>query len=581
MLRSQRLLQRNPLLGWYSMLVERWYQTAAREAAWLHLCHQHGSPVIVSPTGSGKSIVIAALCRDAVELWRGRVIVLHHRKELIGQNSEKIRLLSGQDCGIYSAGLKSRHTEHDVVCAGIQSCFRRAHEFGARHLVVIDEAHLVGPDGEGMYQKFLADLKKYNPQLRMIGLTATPFRTATGPLCSGDGLFQKVCFTVPVSRLIHEGFLCRITNQPAATSFDTSKLHVRAGEFVSSEVESLFGTDDAVDEACREVVATTQDRHSVLVFCSGVRHTERVAATLERMSGQPVGYVIGDMLAIERAETLRRFKAGELKYLCNCDVLTTGFDSPNIDAIAVLRATMSPGLFAQMVGRGFRVDPSKTDCAVIDFGNNISRHGPLDNENYGLKTKQQRETEGNPGGPGQKECPNCHEWVAANTRECVCGFIFPPTHDANADSKSALLAADVVATDWIVESVTMHRHKKRKPDGRPDTLCVTYTCQPAYSTGGNITRKDICEWVCIEHDGYARTKASQWWRARSIAPVPSDIDEAIELWQRGAVATSSAISTKPDGHFLRIVKHELDEKPETWDEEVSTFDFTGEEAVPF
>lgn len=561
---------------------ERWYQTAAREAAWLYLCSQRGSPVVVLPTGAGKSIVVAALCRDAVERWRGRVIVLHHRKELIGQNSEKIRILSGEDCGVYSAGLNSRDVEHDVVCAGIQSCFRNAHEFGARHLVIVDECHLIPHDGEGMYQKFLADLKKYNPQLRLIGLTATPFRTSEGALCSGDGMFQKVCYNVPVSRLIDEGFLCPITNRVADASLDTSGLHVRGGEFINGEVESLFGTDDAILDACRETVAATRDRHSVLVFCSGVRHAEQVAETLRAMSGETVGLVVGDTMAIERAETLRRFKNGQLKYLCNCDVLTTGFDSPNVDAIVVLRATMSPGLFAQMVGRGFRIHPLKSNCLVIDFGNNISRHGPLDNENYGLKTKQQRESEGNTGVPGQKECPNCHEWCAANTRECVCGFIFPPSHDAESDKRSALLDADVAATDWIVESITMDRHKKKKPDGKPDTLRVTYTCHDAESSGGNLSQKDISEWVCLEHSGYARTKAAQWWRERSNAPVPSDIDEAVELWHRGAVASSSMISTKPDGKFLRIVKHILDEKPETWHDEAEAFEFGGELAdVPF
>lgn len=553
----------------------RWYQQASVEAAWQFLRTQVGSPVIVMPTGSGKSLVIAGLCYEAITKWHGRVIVVQHRKELIEQNTDKIkRLMPSLDVGIYSAGLRSRDTEHDVVCCGVQSVFRKAEEFGRRDLVLIDEVHLVPSDGEGMYRTFLTELRRFNSHVRMIGLTATPFRTGEGKLTGADKLFQKVCYDVPIKRLIDEGFLCQVTNQAGQSTLDTSGLHVRGGEFINHEVESLFNAGDNVQAACREIAANTTNRHSVLVFCSGVKHAERVQAELERLTQQQVGLVTGETLSMERAETLRRFRAGQLRYLCNVDVLTTGFDAPNIDAVCVLRATMSPGLFAQIVGRGFRVDPSKRDCLVLDFGENLKRHGPIDSPEFG----QESQSKGTGEGP-KKVCPNCQEEVPAGLAECGCGFAFPErkrgnNHETESDTESALLVEQVAPQEWIVESVDWSRHRKKKgtPDD-PDTLRVDYVCTLADSGGGNLSRETISEWVCLEHGGFARIKAAKWWRQHSLAPLPDDIDEAIELWQRGAVVMPERLTTQREGRWYRIVARELDERSETWSNEVVEFDF--------
>ena len=552
----------------------RWYQHEAEQAAWEFLCSQRGSPVIVSPTGSGKSLLIAMLCRTAIEKSHRRVIMAMHRKELIQQNAEKIRaLIPSLDVGIYSAGMKSRDTDHDIVCCGIQSAFRRAEEFGARHLVLIDEVHLVPSDGEGMYRTFLTDLRKYNPELRMIGLTATPFRTGEGKLCGSDKLFQKICYDVPIKRLIDEGFLCSVTNKPTQTNFDTSGLHIRGGEFINHEVERLFSFDQqTVEAACREIVSLTQGRHSVLVFCSGVEHAENVAEIIQSVTGERAGCVTGETMPIERTTLLSDFKNQRLRFLTNCDVLTTGFDAPCIDAIAILRATASAGLFAQMVGRGFRVDASKTDCVLLDFGENLQRHGPIDDPMFGRKEKQ-RGSGGMEGGL-VKTCPNCNEQVPAAATECECGWQFPRKlkHKEKADQESALLAEAQEPEEWIVEEIHMSRHRKKKatPDD-PDTLRVDYVCVPVEGSG-NLARQTISEWVCLEHEGFPRKKALRWWAQRSRSAV-SDIDDAIDLWQRGAIATPERITTKREGKFFRIVGYQLDERPETWSEEAVDFDF--------
>lgn len=568
------------------MYALRWYQLEACEAAWKSLCTTAGNPVVVLPTGSGKSLVIAELCRAAIQQFNGRVLVLTHRKELLEQNADKIRaqLPWGLTCGLHSAGLRQAATDDQIIVAGIQSVFRKPEVFGFRQLVIIDEVHLVPRDGKGMYRTFLTGLREINPKLRMAGLTATPFRTGEGSLCRADALFQRICYEAPIQRLIAEGYLCAVTNKTAAESADTRGLHVRGGEFLPSEVEQLFDDPLCVLPACREIVTKTSGRHSVLVFCSGVQHARHVSDAIEELSGEPCGVVTGESSSLERGNYLERFKRRELRYLCNVDLLTTGFDAPCIDAIAILRATMSPGLFAQICGRGLRTDPSKSDgCVILDFGGNLQRHGPIDAIDYGRESQK-----AGTGDATEKTCPSCAQAVAVGCRECPCGFQFPPPertrHDDEADETSKVLAEP---ERWSVVSAELRRHKKRNAEpGAPETLRVDYLCELIGQTG-NLSEEQISEWVCIEHDGYALRKAQQWWRSHSLAPFPSGggIDEAIDLWQCGAMIMPREITTIRDGKFYRILDQKMDDLPTDWrgeDDAVETWETADEaDGIPY
>lgn len=534
------------------------YQSDAVNAAWGDMCSQAGNPVIVLPTGAGKSLVIAELARRAREVNR-RVIILAHRKELLEQNAEKVRgLLSGESVGIYSAGLKQWHANSSIVLAGIQSAFRSAAEFGERDLVLIDEVHLVPSDGEGMYRTFLDELRRFNPGLRMVGLTATPYRTGEGKIVGADKLFQRVCHEVKVQPLIAQGYLSPLVSTPALAAVDCSGLHVRGGEFIAGEMEKLFDQSAKVTAACVEIANKTKSRHSVLVFCAGIAHAQHTKETLEELTREPVGVVTGNTMPLERSGILSSFRAGTLRFLVNCDVLTTGFDAPNIDAIAILRATKSPGLFVQICGRGFRKAKGKADCLVLDFGQNIDRHGPVDAVDFG----KSRKGFGGGGEAPAKKCPNCEEDCPASVLFCEsCGFKFPPReipHDEMASSGAILSTPEI----FVVEEVRLARHKKRKAEeGAPETLRVDYLCKGQ----GNIEHT-ISEWVCLEHEGFARRKAALWWKARSRAPLPN-INGAIDLWERGAIAMPARLTAQREGKFWRILAVDLDPIPETWSDE--------------
>lgn len=535
------------------------YQHEAVEATWGALCNLPGSPLIVLPTGAGKSLVIAKLAQDAVERFNGRVLVVAHRKELLDQNADKIRrLVPTMKVGLFSAGLRRWDAESEIVCAGIQSCYKKATAFGARHLVLIDEVHLVPGNGEGMYRTFLDELRGANPKLRMVGLTATPFRTGEGSLCGEDRLFQRIAYTAEIKPLIDGGYLSPVTSKQVEAEQDTSRLHTRNGEFVPREVEDLFDQAAVTKAAVAEIVAKTAQRRAILIFAASVKHAQHVADEIAQQTGEDVGLVTGETTPLERSATLSRFRGDglglmPLRWLVNVDVLTTGFDSPNIDAIAVLRATQSPGLFAQICGRGFRLFPGKRDCLVLDFGQNIKRHGPLDASDYGLRAERRGTGSGDGEAPA-KECPNCGEPSALTARECTCGLAFPPPpprHEAGAGDDE-ILAANEPPRTWEVEGARACLWTNRKTGSR--TMRVDYDVVPP---GGNM-RDVISEWVCLEHAGFAGTKAQQWW-AKRCAIEPRSIEHAVELWEAGAVAIPRQITTKKDGRWQRITDYVLDE----------------------
>ena len=545
------------------MISLRPYQSTAVEAVYRHLRDHDDNPVVVIPTGGGKTPVMATICDDAVRKWNGRVLVLAHVKELLEQTAGTLGRMAGSlDVGVYSAGLRRRDTEHRVIVAGIQSVYKRAGELDAFDIVLIDEGHLIPPEGDGMYRQFLADAKVINPHVRTIGLTATPFRMTSGSICRPDHFLNSICYEVGVKELIRDGYLCPLRTKAGIVRADTSNLHVRGGEFIAGEVEDLMDKDGLVRAACAEIVQQTADRQSVLIFASGIQHGLHVVDTLQREHGVECGFVCGDTPTPERDRLIGRFRrqSGKglfgdnrpLKYLCNVNVLTTGFDAPNVDCIALLRPTMSPGLYYQMVGRGFRLCEGKSDCLVLDFGGNVMRHGPVDD----LRVTEPGS--GNGEAPA-KECPKCYALIHAAYATCPqCGHVFPPPerqqHDAEASTEGVLSGQETI-TEYPVQEERYAVHVKRDAaEDAPRTMRVEYCI------GWN---KYISEWVCFEHTGYARAKAEAWWRQRSNDPVPNSSDEAVDLAVAGSLAMTQAVQVRrvAGEPYDRIIGHTLGERP--------------------
>lgn len=541
----------------------RGYQQIAVNAVYDYMRKSDLNPCVVLPTGAGKSIVIAKIVTDAVTLWQGRCLILAHVKELLEQNAAKIAALCPEiDIGIFSAGLNSRNTKERVIVAGIQSVYDKAAQLGSFDLVLIDEAHLIPPDGDGMYRSFLDDMKKINPNIRLIGLTATPYRLKGGLICRKENLLNEVCCEIGVRELIVAGYLSKLKSKNGKYKADLDNLHIRGGEFVAEDVEKAMDNERLVTAACREIAELCKDRKKVLIFASSIDHCRHIAETIREQTHEECGIVTGHTPKLERAEILDRFRGitqknlfgeakPELKYLVNVGVLTTGFDAPAIDCVAILRPTNSAGLYYQMVGRGFRLSPDtgKTDCLILDYGGNIMRHGPVDmiriTENPGRK--------GNGGAP-VRECPQCQSVFPAGRTACPdCGYEFPREdrklrHDSRACS-DGILSGESSELEYPVKDVYYCTHTKRNADeGTPKTMRIDYMI------GFNDFQ---AEWVCPEHTGYARRKFEKWWRERTEIDPPGTAAECVQIAQKGYLKKPVAITVKTTAgqRFPEIVKY--------------------------
>jgi DNA repair protein RadD len=547
-------------------MILRDYQQQAVDACYRFLSEKNGNPVIVCPTGAGKSIILAQISNDAVSRWNGRVLILAHVKELLEQNADKVRHYLDDDLvGIYSAGLKQHDMHQPVIAASIQSIYKRACEFEPFNLIIIDECHLLPASGDGMYRKFLKDALTINPKLRIIGTTATAFRMESGLICGPDNILNDICYEIGVKELILQGYLCPLKSKSGKHKADTSHLHIRGGEFINSEIADLMDNESLVHSACHEIAAETKNRNSVLIFAASVEHAQHVKEKIQRSAGQEVGLVTGDTPAGQRDEIIQRFKGesiasdlfgatkGPLKFLVNVNVLTTGFDAPNIDCIVLLRPTNSPGLYYQCVGRGFRLHPDKENCLVLDFGGNILRHGPVD----AIQIKD-HSRDGNNGDAPAKECPECQALIHAGYSLCPeCGFEFPKNnrnHEATA-STEGVLSGEVTDTEFEVSGVLFYEHIKRNADeNTKPTLRVEYRLGLGHYES---------EWICFEHTGYARHKAEQWWLARSKEPIPDTVWQALDLANAGALAETYSITVRSISgqKFNRIIGYDLGPKP--------------------
>lgn len=487
------------------------YQKEAVSAALNYMVEREGNPLIELPTGAGKSLVLADVTAKVRKHWpRFKVCVTAHVKELVEQNAAELEsLLPRERISVYSAGLGRREFRSQTMVAGIQSIYRKAELVGPIDLLIVDEAHLVNPKAQGMYRDLIGDLSQRRPHLKVLGLTATPYRTGDGYLTEGeDALFRSVCYRAKVGDLVDQGYLSEIVTRPAETEMSMSGARVTRGEFSTRDLEAA-AADMNTPAAVGEIVRFGAQRKSWLIFCVSVDHAKMVTSML-REAGIVTQLITGDTNKVARAKILASFKAGQVRAVVNVNVLTTGFNAPGTDLIAVLRPTASPGLWVQMVGRGFRKAEGKENCLLLDFGGNIERHGPID----AIKPRRKEP------GLGQapfKVCQECQLEVATAVRECPdCGLQFPPPK-ADAASKVAAVGS-VIKAEPIRHEVTRVEYAIHKKRG-VKSLRVDYFA--------NTILPVAKEWVCFDHRGHPRRMAEVWWAERSKGKPPATTDEAM------------------------------------------------------
>ena len=533
------------------------YQTQAIDDLWAWFGrHPDGNPIMEAAVGAGKSVMIAALAKRVHNEAPGtRVLVLMHQRELLDQNLAKLKAIWPEaDAGVISASHGKRQITSQIIFATIGSVYKIAHLLGNIGIVLADECHMIQTKETGMWRKFLSELFALCRTTRIIGWTGTPFRGNGVWLTAGASpLFTHIAARVSMRTLLDSGYLSPLTTARTSTSIDATDVRMSGGDYVLSDLAKVTDRDELVQATCNEIVQIAHDRKRWLVFAVTVQHAENVTSAL-KMRGINAGIVTGETPKAEREQTIGAFRRGELRCLVNVAVLTTGFDAPEVDFIALLRATKSPVLYVQIMGRGMRLAPGKQDCLVADFTDTIETLGPVD----AIKGKLPKAA--GAGTAPFKLCTECGSSNPAGASECCdCGFVFPEPerikHGTSA-SNAAIMTSQIAPkiNTYPVTRVEYARHQKA---GSPDSIRVDYH---------SGLRKVCSEWVCIEHSGFAGEKARNWWRNRLICdtympPKTADaldyIDQNCDGAETGGpyIRQPTAITINETGKYPELVRH--------------------------
>lgn len=506
------------------------------------------APLVVLPTGAGKSVVIAELVRLLFDTWpedHPRTVVIVPSKELAEQNAEKLRHLlpTHISVGFYSASLGRKQAAADVIVATIGSIYKDAHLLGNIRCVVIDEAHLVNTSGTeaGRYRQFLSALARYC-RFRVVGYTATPFRGDGTWLTDGDDpLFTGVAHTTTMRELLeHEPPYLSPLVRPVdviQTQIDTSGIKTTAGDYNIGELSDAV--DAHLEAAAREALTLAADRRKWIAFCATVANARHFRDILNDL-GLVAEVVTGDTEKRERERLIAEFRAGRIRCLITVMALATGFDVPDVDCLIWLRPTKSPVLYVQGFGRGTRIAPGKLDCLVLDFTDTVERMGPVDTIKGKAKRSRKEETQA-----PHRICPDCGERVPVAVLQCPsCGFEFPPPEvkEVRAASNAAIMSTQIQnrISVYTVDRVNYAVHSKI---GKPDSMRVDYW---------HGLRVVCSEWVCFEHEGFAGAKAAQWWKRRMPGTdYPNNTRQALTLAHLALKPHS--ITVNETGKFPEIV----------------------------
>lgn len=512
---------------------------------------------------TGKSLVLSDIIRRLITNWPDmRIMVVTHVAEIIEQNyQEFVGVMPFADAGIYSAGLGQRNAHSQVIFGGVQTVYNKAFQIGHIDVVLIDEAHLVPRKSNTQYGCLISDLKSINPDLKIVGLTATPYRLDSGRLDEGeDRLFDDVVYTYGIADGVRDGYLSRLSTMPTSFEYDTRGVGKLGGDYKQNALQAAVNTDDKNRIVAQEIICSGQDRRSWMIFCSGVEHAFAMRQEIRRNSIS-CETVTGETPKGERRDIFEAFKNYEIRSLSVNTVGTIGFNHKGVDLIADCQPTLSASRFVQKAGRGTRVlyAPNmpldtdeqrkmaiaagpKSNCLYLDFAKAINTHGPVDCV-----------TPKKPGkGDGEapfKVCPQdqggCGEKVHTTARECPnCGFEFEidtrPKIDAKAADVPIMSTAEPEKRDVSMRTFRYHEGKGDKPP----TVKVTYMC------GLN----PINEWLCPEHSGYAKTKADRYWAKHGgTGPFPTSVLEWLE--RQNELKETTQIEVEPSGRYWVPVKH--------------------------
>lgn len=512
------------------MLVPRDYQTDADDALWDYFTAFDGNPLVLMPTGTGKSVVIGTFIRRMLWAYPGtRVMMATHVETLITQNFAKLlQIWPTAPAGIFSAGVGRKEHQNAITFAGVQSAWTCAEIFGHIDVLFIDEAHLVSPKDMGMYGVLITVLRKTNPKLKVVGLTATGWRTDNGPLVGG-GIFTDVAIDMTTlaawNWFVDQGYLAPLYSKRTRFELSAEGVGMVGNEYNMGQLQAKVDKKELTHSAVQEMISWGGDRNCWMVFAAGINHADHVADVLCEYGVEAISIHSKCKDAEGRLEA---FKRGDYQCAVSMDKLTTGVDVPQIDLIGCMRHTMSSSKWVQMLGRGTRplfadgYDLTQTEgrlaamaasdkprgTLVLDFARNTENLGPVNNPIIPMRRSGKKK---GGGACPVRACPVCLEYCPAGARFCKCGHEF--VNKVHMDGTAAnldVMVRDVPAPqvdEMDVERVTYNVHHKLN---KPDSLKVSYI---------TANYRMFNEFICFEHGQGATRRAQNWWIERAV-PMP-------------------------------------------------------------
>jgi DNA repair protein RadD len=518
-------------------------------------------PIIKIATGGGKSVVVAEFVRRIVTQWKDqRILVVTASKELISQNYQEMKTLFPEcDAGLYCAGLGVKQPHKQVVFGTIGSVAKKAFQIGFVSIILVDECHGISTKKDvGLYRQMLAEFAKINPKVRIIGLTATDFRGNGVLLTEGEGaLFTETIVDVGIRELLDGGFLAPLVLKETATRTDVTGVHISklTGDYNIGELAKAVDRDEVTKSIVSEIIsAAGSDRKKWMIFGIDIAHCNHLHEELAHC-GIHGGVVTGKTPKAQRDRIISQFKNGHIKYLVSCETLTTGFNVKDVDLLALARPTKSPVLFLQISGRGLRTAPNKKDCLFLDFTDTTETLGSIDTIKGRRENKNKKD-----GTPILKKCPICGVHCAPSATLCECGHTFEINRKNNVNEVSS--DAPILSTQtnnlFQVESWQPKAHAKL---GSPASMQVSYFA--GNTSVGNltaITTHSHREWVCFDHEGFARRKAESWWlKMGGSLPYPVDVKDAITRFSE--LTKPDEIQLKKEGKYYVITNHYFKQQP--------------------
>lgn len=547
----------------------RCYQRKANNAIYdFYRSGKDGYPLVALPTGTGKAMCIALLFKEIyTKNPLLRLMMITHNKELVAQNREELLgIMPDAPLGVYCSGLGSKDIK-TFTFASIQSVANIPEEFGKIDVVIIDEVQICNMSDETQYKRFLTGLMNTNPNLRVIGFSATLWRMSQGML-TDNGLFTDVVCDLTIGDKYtwfeDNGYLTKVVSKSTNTVLDVSDVKKRGGEFIQKQLQSACDKSELTYAALSEALPYLHKHDCAIVFATGIDHAKHITEMLVEEFGISAACVHSKMLGSERDAIIDDFKKGVYKVIVNKDILTTGFNHPAISLMIDLAPTRSSGLFVQKVGRitralyadGYDLTSAegrlqaiacgkKPYAVLLDYAGNTVANGKI---NQPRIPKKRGESDGNGEAP-MKACPQCLAIHYASVRKCntydtltgnFCDFEFEfkTRLEATASSASVVARADELPIkEWFDVKAIAYTEALSKKDNKP-MLVVTYSCFL-------INYK---EYICLEHDGFAGSQARKWWRLRicedvNATEVPRTVKDALELTARLATPKQIYVHT--------------------------------------